>query len=198
MDETIEARNEYIKFFLLLAFFGALTIGAAMLRPLILGGGQSPQPLKSPTAVTLPSQSMATISSQAMETLTAVPLAKPTSLPSPVPTLVIIPTATAEPLTYLVQPGDNLFRIGQQYGLTVDELMRANGLTDRHRIQIGQVLTVPEPGATLTSTSYVVQWGDTLWGISRAFGIKMDVLAAVNEISDPAKIMVGQVLDIPR
>lgn len=44
--------------------------------------------------------------------------------------------------TYVVEPGDTLFRIAQRYGVTVGALWRANGLED-HGIQIGQRLRIP-------------------------------------------------------
>lgn len=45
--------------------------------------------------------------------------------------------------TYEVQPGDSLFGIALRHGRTLEELARANGITDPNRIRIGQVLTLP-------------------------------------------------------
>ncbi len=44
---------------------------------------------------------------------------------------------------YIVQRGDNLFRIALRYGLTVDELASYNNLTDPTRIDVGQQLRIP-------------------------------------------------------
>ena len=44
--------------------------------------------------------------------------------------------------THIVQRGENLFRIGVKYGLTVSALMAANGLTGT-TIYVGQKLTIP-------------------------------------------------------
>jgi murein DD-endopeptidase MepM/ murein hydrolase activator NlpD len=42
-----------------------------------------------------------------------------------------------------VKSGENLYRIGQAYGVDYRELARVNGITDPHRIEIGQRLVVP-------------------------------------------------------
>ena len=45
--------------------------------------------------------------------------------------------------------------------------------------------------------TYTVQWGNTLWSISRAFGVDVNDLAAANNISNPHKLLAGTVLTIP-
>jgi LysM repeat protein len=68
--------------------------------------------------------------------------AAPTSTPEPA-------AATATPSsgqqTYTVQEGDYPESIAAQFGITADELMAANGITDPSSLQIGQVLIIPEP-----------------------------------------------------
>lgn len=44
---------------------------------------------------------------------------------------------------YLVQPGENLFRIALRYGVSVEAILGANGLTNPNYVQAGQVLLVP-------------------------------------------------------
>lgn len=61
-------------------------------------------------------------------------------VPTPTPTLPPTPT----PHTYTVQAGDTLFSIARDLGIEVDALMAANGLTDPDRLDVGQVLTIPE------------------------------------------------------
>lgn len=60
--------------------------------------------------------------------------------------------------TYIVQPGDNLFRIGLSYGVTVSQLQRANCMGSSTTIFVGQRLWVPNvptrtPGITLIPNS---------------------------------------------
>jgi LysM repeat protein len=65
-----------------------------------------------------------------------------TSAPAASPT-------SAETL-YIVKGGDTLSGIAQQFGVTVEDLMAANGLTDPNVLQVGQTLTIPLGGAAAT------------------------------------------------
>lgn len=47
-------------------------------------------------------------------------------------------------LRHRVEPGETLYRIGQAYGVSHQALARANGIDDADRIEVGQVLVVPE------------------------------------------------------
>lgn len=51
--------------------------------------------------------------------------------------------APAVPLTCQVQAGDNLYRIAERLHVSVDELTRANGLSAKSILQIGQTLKIP-------------------------------------------------------
>jgi LysM repeat protein len=50
---------------------------------------------------------------------------------------------TTPPSTHTVRAGENLFRIGLQYNVTVDALALANRLTNANVIYAGQVLVIP-------------------------------------------------------
>lgn len=79
-------------------------------------------------------------------TPTPAPSPRPTPAPSPTPTPSPQPTVTPSPtpqLTYVVQPGDTLKDIAAAYGVSVEELMRLNGITDGDALQVGQVLVIP-------------------------------------------------------
>lgn len=45
--------------------------------------------------------------------------------------------------TYLVQPGDNLFRISLRFGRTMAQIANANGIVNYNLIYAGQVLIIP-------------------------------------------------------
>jgi len=47
------------------------------------------------------------------------------------------------PRTVVVESGDSLGKIADRFDRTVDQFMRANGISDPNRLQIGQVLVVP-------------------------------------------------------
>ena len=56
-----------------------------------------------------------------------------------------LPTLRTEPLQYVVQPGDTLGTIAQRYGVSLEEMVRANSLINPNLLDIGQMLTVPVP-----------------------------------------------------
>ena len=63
--------------------------------------------------------------------------------PSDTPT----PTATATPVIYVIKKGDTLLPIARQFGVTVEEIQEANGISDPRRLSIGQELIIPAPPA---------------------------------------------------
>lgn len=69
----------------------------------------------------------------------------PTALP---PTTAPAPGGvTGATGKYTIKPGDTLSGIAQEFGITVEELVKLNNITDPNQIQAGQVLTVPAKGA---------------------------------------------------
>jgi len=58
---------------------------------------------------------------------------------------LVIPGAAETPARelYKVQPGDTLSSIAQRFGVSLQDLMTANGITDPDAIYVGQVLRIP-------------------------------------------------------
>jgi LysM repeat protein len=123
--------------------------------------------------------------------------------------LLLVTAVVLAAVTYVVQPGDTLFRISRAYGTTVDAIVRANNIPNPNLIYVGQVLVIPDgttppPGPTPTPgpqppppATYVVQPGDTLSAIARRFNTTVAALVQANNIWNPNLIYVGQVLVIP-
>jgi LysM repeat protein len=55
----------------------------------------------------------------------------------------------------------------------------------------------PEDQSGESDGSYVVQQGDTLYGIAVEFGVSMEDLMAANDMDNPDQLQVGQELQIP-
>jgi LysM repeat protein len=96
--------------------------------------------------------------------------------------------------SYVVQYGDNLFRIARRFGTTVWALQQLNGIANPNHIYAGQWLCVAQG---YTGSTYVVQYGDTLARIARRFGVNLYTLAQANNIWNINRIYAGQVLVIP-
>jgi LysM repeat protein len=75
----------------------------------------------------------------------SIPCPVPATPGAPVATAVTGGTTTTGPFTYIVEPGDNLYRISLRYGVSMAALMQANGLTPAtiNQIYAGQQLYIP-------------------------------------------------------
>ena len=62
-----------------------------------------------------------------------------------------------KPGYYMVQKGDTLTRIGLDHGQTWRDLVRWNGLPNPNQIEVGQVLRIAPPGASVEASGVVVQ-----------------------------------------
>jgi len=98
--------------------------------------------------------------------LTQVATLRPTSTPAPyTPAPTATPTLTPTPIIYAIQRGDNLLKIARQFGISVQGLQEANGITNPRALQIGQELVIPReelaakgtPTATPTPLPFVVE-----------------------------------------
>lgn len=119
-------------------------------------------------------------------------------------------------IVYRVKSGDVLGAIAMRYKVRVEDIKRWNNLSS-NIIQIGQPLTIwikpPAESSVVASTAtpkpvqpvqvtasqtYIVQAGDTLWGISRQFeGMTIEKIKELNNLTDN-KIQPGQTLIISR
>jgi LysM repeat protein len=111
---------------------------------------QAAQPGMSPVApveTASPSAPSAVLTTTASQpTATATPEPTPTQPPTPVPApppATPVPVATAAPLVHVVSQGDTLFAIARRYGVSVDDIRRANNLGDPDLIVPGQRLIIP-------------------------------------------------------
>ena len=66
------------------------------------------------------------------------------------------PTFTPTPVIYAIKQGDTLIPIARQFGVTVQEIIDANGIADPRRLRIGQEIIIPvrpvESGPTVVPT----------------------------------------------
>jgi len=137
--------------------------------------------------------------------------------PQPTPSLAS-PGDTIE-----VQSGDTLYGLSRRYNVSVAELMQINNLTSTN-LALGQRLYLPQgvasnrygaqpptqtasiqpppapPSADYgnrSSGTYTVQPGDSLYGISRNFGVPVAELQRANGITDARGVKAGTVLRVP-
>lgn len=193
-----------------------LGIGQELRVPVnIAAGGVEPTPtLPEPTPS--PSEPTPTELPAPTEEPTPIPV-PPTATPEPVPPTRVPATPTRRPVaptpqpeppssevrTYIVKQGDTLRSIATQFGVSVETLLRFNGLTaaQADQLQLGQRLLIPAnaPRPTAVVRRYIVEQGDTLRGIAQQFDVTVDALLRFNGLT-PAQgdqIRPGQTLLIP-
>ena len=142
-------------------------------------------------------------------------LISPTPEPTNLPTPTGLPTTAPENCVYVVQPGDNLFRIAVNNNTTVDALKNANpSIPANNVIQPGERLILPdctaegsttapenpppaEGGSSGDTVIHVVQSGETLLVIARRYGVTITDIVNANQLADPDRLSVGQELIIP-
>lgn len=95
--------------------------------------------------------------------------------------------------TYVVVKGDTLSEIASKNDITVDEIKKANNLTS-NLLSIGQVLIIPEKSTG--EINYIVQKGDNLYSIANKYGVTVDDIKRLNNLSTNT-LQVGQILKIP-
>ena len=137
------------------------------------------------------------------------------------------PAAAGDEIEYEVEAGDTLSAIAEEFDTTIEAIMERNDIEDAALIYVGQKLIVqrgytPEGGGTAgddaaddgddagdsggeTTTDesgariYVVQAGDTAYGIALQFDVTLEELAAANGTTVDAlgSLFEGEELIIP-
>jgi LysM repeat protein len=112
-----------------------------------------------------------------------------------------------------VRNGDTPLAIALSHNISLQELYRANNLSDDAFLQIGQVLTIP--GGTGESTSetdtsdnansateptqqsYTVRSGDTVFAIAIRLGVDWQEMLSANNLTEQSLLQPGQTLVVP-
>ena len=106
----------------------------------------------------------------------------------PVKQSVAQPSVHSKSGVHIVKKGENLYSIARLYNLTVGELCKINNIRKEDRLEIDQSLRVvsfSKPATNFTNSSYhIVKKGDTLYNISKRYGITVSELKSLNGLTD--------------
>ena len=98
---------------------------------------------------------------------------------------------------YRVKSGDTLWSIARKYGITVNEIKKANNL-ENNTLSIGELLYIPtEETKTVETKVYTVKNGDTLYGIASKYYLTVDELKDLNNLTSNT-ISIGQKLNVKK
>ena len=136
--------------------------------------------------------------------------------------------------TYTIRKGDSLSKVARNNGVSLNDLMAANGNINPNRLSIGQQIKLPVtsatkstptvakaatikqetsigktlpdtikpaqhaevPKPTVSTTDYVIQKGDTLYGIARKKNTSIANILEQNQGLNPSRLRVGQSIAI--
>lgn len=113
-------------------------------------------------------------------------------------------------ISYTVKPGDSLYSIARDNGISVDTIISDNVLSNNN-LSIGQVLRLrvgngevlecfgPDfdiPEEIVPSITYVVKVGDNLYNIAKQYNTSVSAIANLNNLTNN-NLSVGQQLLIP-
>lgn len=184
--------------------------------PTAIPGEATPAQFITPVSPLIPTSEQTTPLPVLQTTATPGGLITPTSFLSPADGV-----GEADPeCVYVVRPGDNLYRIAINNGTTVEQMKNTNpSLSGANPVlQIGQRLQLPncgsaplaesqpdEPAVPIEpppaqdgiSQTYTVQAGDTLFTIAQRFNTTTQAIQNANQLANPNRLDVGQVLIIP-
>lgn len=122
--------------------------------------------------------------------------------PRPAAQAVASAPAKTQRTTHRLRSGETLGGIAQRYGVSTNDLMRANGITNPRSVRAGRNLVIPgASGTTRTaaaaSRTHKVRSGDSPYSIARHYRITVAELLKANGIRDPRGLRPGQLLVIP-
>ncbi|MEE8340948.1 MAG: LysM peptidoglycan-binding domain-containing protein, partial [Candidatus Neomarinimicrobiota bacterium] len=109
-------------------------------------------------------------------------------------------------ITHRVRYGENLGSISRKFRVSIHDIAAVNKIKNRHKIRVGQILTIPVRGATkvsytsvnssgplgTTKETYTVKKGDTLGQIAQSFSIQARQIRNWNGIKYGEYIHPGQ------
>ncbi len=102
-------------------------------------------------------------------------------------------------IRHKVRHGETLSGIASRYSVSVSEITSANSIRNRHRIRIGQVLTIPGGdfrGPADRPGIHVVRRNETLSSIAKRYGVRVSDIERWNSLSSRDLIYPGQKLTL--
>ena len=102
----------------------------------------------------------------------------------------------------LAKKGDTLFKISNQYGVPLKELMYKNNLNDATKIIEGEVILIPNKDINKFKKNghltYKVIKGDTLSKIARDYNVNLKDIISINNLNNDSYLKLNQILLLPK
>ena len=104
-------------------------------------------------------------------------------------------------IIHTMKKGETVYALSKKYGVAMSVILEYNGIKDASKIIVGQKIKIPDtkklqPNQKATQT-YIVQKGDTVYGIAKKFGTTKTEIFSLNGLTDNSVIKIGQKLKVP-
>ena len=159
-QSNTKSYNDLVKFGVLLLIFAVVILVVSLVRPLIFGrivpavlGSGTPGDVMTDgaeePAVPTPETDTPASYPAPMENDVVTPeepcCSDAAAYPAPDATQPMTDTSAAATqfITHTLQPGENLTKVAEQYGITIQEIVEANTLTNPDNVQAGTILRIP-------------------------------------------------------
>ena len=96
--------------------------------------------------------------------------------------------------------------LADRWGVTVEAIVRLNGITDPSHVWVGQEIVIPTGGGSPTAappaptlpSSHTIAPGDTLSDLAERWGTSVAEIARLNGITNPSHVWVGLEIAVPQ
>jgi morphogenetic protein associated with SpoVID len=106
---------------------------------------------------------------------------------------------------HIVKQGDTLYALSQKYGVPLQTIIETNPqLSNPDVLEVGDKVKIPSapvavPGNSELFHKHTVKQGDTLWKLSKAWGILLkDIIEANPQLKNPDALKIGEIVNIPK
>lgn len=107
---------------------------------------------------------------------------------------------------HIVKKGDTLYELAKKYQTTLDQIIALNPqIADPNQIDIGMKVKIPsapkpvDPPASDFIYKHVVQQGDSLWKLGKAWDVPLQAMIKANaHLKNPNILMTGDIVYVPK
>ncbi|KRF00469.1 hypothetical protein ASG89_26945 [Paenibacillus sp. Soil766] len=107
---------------------------------------------------------------------------------------------------HIVKKGDTLYELAKKYNTPLDQIIALNPqIADPNQIEIGMKVKIPsavkpvEPPASDFVYKHVVQQGDSLWKLGKAWDVPLQAMIKANaHLKNPNVLMTGDIVFVPK
>lgn len=121
--------------------------------------------------------------------------------------LCIRPPSISAETIHRLKRGETLYSLARNYGVSLDALIRRNGISDPSALSVGTRLYIPESSPAAPESGapnpnpaeaavHIVKKGDTYYSIARRYSIDVALLLELNGRSDGQTLGVGERLTV--